>query len=116
MALAEEVDENVAQLHHCLLESWTFCRSVTMIGRYKLGVVQSQKHHYQAYYCHDNGPRHDRTLTLGNGCCGSIERTYVAREVLDEHTGEHHETTRGGNLGNIIECALPSDVARLVFI
>ena len=116
VALAEEVNENVAQLHHCLLQSRAFGRSVATVGRHKLGVVQSQQHHYYAYDSHDNSPCHDRSLTLGNGSCGCIERTYIAREVLDEHTGKHNESARGSNLGDIIECALPSDVARLVVL
>ena len=116
VALAEEVNKHVAKLHHCLLQSRALSRSIAVVGRHKLGVVQSQQHHNQADYSHDYGPCHHCSLTFGYGSSGSIESAHVAREVLDEHTCEHDESASGSNLGDIVEGTLPSDVACLVLL
>ena len=116
VALAEEVNKHIAQLHHCLLESRAISRCIAVVGRHKLGVVQSQQHHDQAYYSHDYSPCHHRSLTFGYGSSCCIESADIARKVLDEHTCEHNESAGGSNLCNIIEGTLPSDVTSLILV
>ena len=45
-----------------------------------------------------------------------LRRTFNAAVVFQQPTGQPNQSARGHNLGYIVESALPTDKARLVFL
>ena len=113
---AEEIDEHIAQVDHCLLEVGLFGCVLCLFRRHEFSVVQTEHNHYRANHCHDYSPSNYCSVVLCSSCGCSAESGEVARVVVDEHTGKVNQSAGSGNLCDVIERTLPADVASLVVL
>ncbi|CDB04752.1 unknown [Prevotella sp. CAG:520] len=114
MFFAEEIDEHIAQVDHCLLEVGLFGSVLCLFRRHEFSVVQTEHNHYHANHSHDYSPSHYCSVVLCCSCGCSAESGEVARVVVDEHTGKVNQSAGSGNLCDVIERTLPADIASLV--